>query len=128
MYGTVMVIDDSAIERFLAETLIRNSRFAQKTISFNAAANALDMLTSSAHDTSLLPDIILVDIYMPLMNGFQFLDEYLKLPENVQQHCKIVMMSSTRSPDDYAQMKMYPVIHSFLAKPLSEAALTGLAL
>lgn len=126
MYGTVMVIDDSAIERFLAETLIRNSRFAQKVISFNAAADALALLASQANTPTTLPDVIFVDIYMPLMNGFQFLDEYLQLPEAVHQHCKVVMISSTRSQEDFSEMKKYPVIRCFLTKPLSEAALTGL--
>ncbi len=128
MYATAMVIDDSALERFLAEILIKNSGFAKEVACFNSPVDALVHITEPGKDDSVLPDVIFVDICMPMMNGFGFLDEYLLLPEAVRRHCKIVMMSSTRSPEDYAQMKKYPVISAFLPKPLSEAALKGLVL
>lgn len=128
MYALAMIIDDSPLERFLGEILIKNSGFAREVISFNSPIDALTYFAQPETGGHVLPDVIFVDIYMPMMNGFGFLDEYLKLPQAVQEYCKVVMISSTRSPEDYAEMKKYPAIRAFLSKPLSEGALRGLVL
>lgn len=117
MYKTIVIIDDSPLERFLAETLAKSSGFAQVVIPFATAAEALAYLADPA---ATMPDIILVDIQMPLINGFQFLEEYGKLPEEATGSCKVIMFSSTLAPEDKARVKSYPVVKAFIEKPLSE--------
>ena len=65
-------------------------------------------------------DVILVDIQMPVMNGFGFLDKFLEFPQEIQQHCKVIMFSSSVALEDQLSVKKYPVIRKFLAKPLTE--------
>ncbi len=124
MYNTAMVVDDSALERFLAETIMKGARFAEKVISFNNGPDALAHLQK----TEQLPDVILLDIQMPLMTGFEFLEEYMQLPENIQQHCKVVMFSSTLADEDMTRIKQYPFVKKYFSKPLAEDMFRGLEL
>jgi CheY-like chemotaxis protein len=126
IYRTVMVIDDSRLERFLAEKIIKNSLFADAVITFNSAIEALEYLTALGTDPDKFPDVILLDIYMPVMNGFEFLDKFLEFSEDIKKHCKIVIISSTDAYEDHAQMRRYPIISKFLTKPLSEEMLKKL--
>jgi CheY-like chemotaxis protein len=124
MYQRVMVIDDSVLERFLAETVVKSSGFAKEVISFNNAPDALVYLEREEN----LPDVILLDIQMPVMTGFEFLDKYVQLPDAIQQHCKIIMFSSSLADEDMARVKKYPAVRKYLAKPLSEELFRGLEL
>src|SRR3569833_146624 len=91
MYHTVMVVDDSKLELFLAETMIRNSMFAKETISFSSGDEALEYLALNKEQPDKLPEVIFVDIYMPVMSGFDFLDKYMQLPDAARSGSKIIM-------------------------------------
>jgi len=126
MHHWVMIIDDSEIDRYLHERIIKNGLFAEEIITFNSATKAIAYLESIKKDADKLPDVIFLDIHMPVMNGFDFLDAFLKFPENVKDLCKIVMLSSTLSHEDHLRMKGYPIILKFFNKPLSEEMLSDL--
>jgi CheY-like chemotaxis protein len=121
MYQTVMVIDDSKLELFLAETMIRTSMFGEKIVACHTGEEALDYLRTNEHDPEKIPQVIFVDIYMPVMSGFDFLDKYTELSEAIRSRSKIIMFSSSQAHEDYMRMKQYPIIRKFLSKPLSLA-------
>ena len=128
MYNTVMIVDDSNLERFITEVRMKKCRFAEHILSFNSGIEALRYLWPVERVGVKFPDIIFLDIYMPLMNGFEFLDEFLKFPDEIKKHCRIVVFSSTDAPEDHARMKTYPIIWKFLSKPLTDRILTELIL
>jgi CheY-like chemotaxis protein len=120
MHHTVMVIDDSKLELFLTETMIRNCKFAEKVISYHSASDALEYLRSVENDPAKFPEVIFVDVYMPVMTGFDFLDKFLEFPKKIKDRSKIIIFSSTQAHEDMDRMKKYPIISRFLAKPLSK--------
>jgi two-component SAPR family response regulator len=126
MHNVVMVIDDSRLELVLAENKIKKSRFAKEVITFNSPIDALEHLNKLAYDPDKLPNVIFLDIYMPLMNGFDFLDKFLEFSDDIKRRCKIVMFSSTNASEDHQRMKSYPV-SKFLTKPLTKEMLENLS-
>ena len=69
------------------------------------------------NDLSKVPDIIFLDIRMPIIDGFGFLAEYVQLPETITRKPKVVMLSSTLDEQDYDKAKGFPQVVSFLVKP-----------
>ena len=128
MYDTVMIVDDSMLELFIAETRMKQWQFAKQILVFNSGIPALAYLQSLENNVDIFPEIIFVDIYMPIMNGFEFIDKFLGFSDEVKERCKIVIFSSSDAPEDYARMKEYPIIRKFLTKPLSEKMLNELVL
>ncbi|MCF0052730.1 response regulator [Dyadobacter chenwenxiniae] len=110
------LIDDSAFDLFIYEKLLIKSGITDSVKTFNSARDALKHLVSRA-DT--LPEsVILLDLQMPDMNGFEFIDEFDSLPLTLQQKIRIFMLSSTIDTRDIDKAKASQHIIDLLPKPL----------
>lgn len=114
----IMLVDDSDIDLFLNKKFLRVSGITDNTISFLSAKEALNHLGTHAASNEQIPDFLLLDIQMPHINGFQFLDEFVGLPETVQSKVKIVMLSSTLDPVDLDRAHANNAVADILKKPL----------
>ena len=118
-YKKVMVVDDALIDRVVAQKVMTRSAFAEEVIAVESAMDALEYLRTHDHETEELPSFIFLDINMPEMNGFDFLDEYQKLPDTVKKKCIIIMLSSSLHPEDQERALSSPYVCRFLSKPLN---------
>ncbi|MDR6807462.1 CheY-like chemotaxis protein [Dyadobacter sp. BE34] len=110
------LIDDSAFDLFIYEKLLIKSGITNSVKTFNSARDALKHLIAQAES---LPDtIILLDLQMPDMNGFEFIDEFDQLPETLRQKIRIFMLSSTIDTRDIEKAKASQHIIDLLPKPL----------
>src|SRR5262245_33262074 len=91
IYQRVMLIDDNEVDRYIGSRNITKYFFSEEVITKPSARSALDYLQSLAETPQLLPQLIFLDIRMPDLDGFGFLDAYAKLPETVQKNCIIMM-------------------------------------
>jgi CheY-like chemotaxis protein len=123
-YQRVMIIDDSELDRFIIEKFIKHTNFANEIIMCSTGNAALAYLTSIA-DLSQLPSIIFLDINMPVMTGFDFLEEYDKLPENTKRQ-NIIMLSSSINQDEIKKATSNPYVLKFMGKPIIKDALENL--
>lgn len=119
----VMLIDDNDIDLFLNRKFLRVADVTDNVLSFQAAAQALDFLQDHADDRSRLPSYILLDIQMPEVDGFKFLELYEALPDSVKEHTEVFMLSSSVDPGDIARASENPYVVKILQKPLDPAEL-----
>ncbi|MCX6351093.1 MAG: response regulator [Bacteroidetes bacterium] len=122
-YKKVLIVDDSEIDSFINKKLLTKTHFAKEIVDKLSAKAAIEYLTAESSKPEGLPEIIFLDIMMPMMDGFGFLQEYDKLPEEVKDKCKIIMLTSSDSFKDLDRANTNKHVHKFLNKPLSEKAL-----
>ncbi len=122
MYKSVMIIDDTYVDRYVAERNIKKYNFAEEVIAMDSAISALNYLRNIT-DSKAIPQLIFLDIRMPEIDGFGFLDEYAKLPEVVRTNSVVLMLSTSLNPSDHEKVKNYKFVAAFLNKPLNESKL-----
>jgi CheY-like chemotaxis protein len=124
-YETVFHIDDDVITNFLSSKIIEKEKFAKKVSTFVQADEALATLREiSADAPSKFPDIIFLDINMPGMDGWAFMEEYQKLPKALTSGCRLFILSAALDKKEILQARSYEEVEEFLAKPLSPEMLT----
>ena len=128
IYKTVLLIDDDEITNLLNEKIILKHNIADSVQKFTNAINALDMLRTILFSSSEnnFPDLIFLDINMPEMNGWKFLDELLSIPEMHFNRCKVIMLSSSIDIVDIQKSISYNMISNFISKPLTPDKLKSL--
>ena len=113
---SVMLVDDNEIDLFLHEKFLERSGIANQILKFVFAGDALQYLMEK--EEALLPDLILLDIQMPVINGFAFLDQYDKLPEIQKTKCQFIMLSSSLDFGDLSRAKAHHRVLGLLNKPI----------
>ncbi|MEM6261834.1 MAG: response regulator [Bacteroidota bacterium] len=118
-YKNVMLVDDNEIDNIINEKIIEASNFADRISVFKGGQEALEFLNANQENVASLPEIIFLDINMPIMDGFQFLEDFEQLPDDVQAKCKIIMLSSSISPKDIDRAASNRYVKKYLNKPLN---------
>jgi CheY-like chemotaxis protein len=122
-YGKVLIIDDTDLDRMIAEKLMQKCSFAQHVASVGSAKAGLDYLSTLNGDD--IPELIFLDVHMPGMTGFEFLKEHHALPEGIKRK-NIVVLTSSLQPTDRQKALSDPYVLKFITKPLSITALENL--
>lgn len=117
MSRTIMLVDDNKIDLFIHSEIIRRMPFEKKIQQYTFASKAIEFLKVA--DSSEWPDVILLDIYMPIVNGFEFLIEYAKFSAQLRRRCKVIMVSSSLDVEDLEKARQNPEVFGFLEKPLN---------
>lgn len=123
----VLLIDDSDIDNMVNKKVVERTGLATNVVVKNSASSALNFLKEVAEsDRENIPDIIFLDIRMPEIDGFGFLEMFDSLPEVIHKQTKIVMLSSSIDAEDYKKAMDNRFVKQFLNKPLQKEAVINL--
>lgn len=126
MYKLAIIIDDDPISILVCETLLRKINFVENIKSFQNGDEGLAFLEKLIMSGDNLPEMIFLDVQMPVMNGWEFLEAYGGLGGDLAQNPHIVMLSAAFDPEDTIRAEKNPLVLKFLAKPITSEALENL--
>lgn len=116
----IFVVDDDQIYQFTANKVITSISPDHRVMIFNDGKEVYDYLIKHISEEQNIPDIILLDINMPEMDGWSFLDAIVPRLESLQKQVAVYIVSSSIDHRDIAKSKTYPVVKDYLVKPLKK--------
>jgi CheY-like chemotaxis protein len=123
---TVMLVDDDDIDNYVNRKIITSYGFADHILSCDDPAKALEYLKDDTATQAARPEVIFLDLNMPRMSGFQFIEEFNKLPEAQREGIAIVVLSSTLNVFDLARARNERAVLTSFSKPLIKGNLDQL--
>ncbi len=125
-FERVLLIDDNDIDNFINERIITTNLFSREVIVKNSADAALQFLKQNEGNESVMPQLIFLDLNMPVMDGFGFLIEFEKLSEKIRNNSKVIVLSSSISPEDINRASTNQYVVKYVNKPLNEKYLDAI--
>lgn len=122
----ICVIDDDDIYKYAVKRAVKVNKLTNKIITFSNGEEALDFLEDNLNEKDNIPDIIFLDINMPIMDGFEFIEEYIKLKPSVGKKITIYMVSSSIDEADIKKAKSISEVSDYLLKPIKPKELSEL--
>ncbi|UMB59616.1 response regulator [Lutibacter sp. A80] len=119
----ICIIDDDEIYQYTITKNIETHKLSRKLLIFSDGEEALDFMIDNVGNKKDLPDVIFLDINMPIMDGFQFMEEYVKLVPKVGKKITIYMVSSSVDPVDIERAKKISEVSDYIIKPINSKEL-----
>jgi CheY-like chemotaxis protein len=126
VFKKVLVIDDTEIDLKIAQMAMSKYSFAGEIVLKKSAVGGLEYLKSFESTPEDLPQLIFLDINMPELSGFDFLERYEKLPEVIQRNCIIMMLSTSLVEEDHKRALDNRFVSKFLNKPIDKVKLESI--
>ena len=124
----ILLIDDSEIDNYINKAIVLKSKFVTEVVVKTSGLKALNYLKGLEDDPDDFPDVIFLDIRMPEMDGFEFIEQYKNLSKETKDKCRVFMLSSSINPKDVERSESYIEIEKHLAKPLAHHSMEELLL
>jgi CheY-like chemotaxis protein len=124
LVNKTMLIDDSEIDLFIHRRFLELCQFSKELIAFKSAETALELLKNP--NASEPPNVIFLDLNMPVLDGFSFLELFMQLPEKILNHTRIVVLTSSNSVADREQVFLYKNVIQMITKPIKQSDVEAL--
>lgn len=125
--STVMLVDDSSIDNFVNSKIISRYNFAENIIVFSKAKKALNYIEEINLSASAeIPFVIFLDLDMPVVDGFEFLNQFSLFPDKIKENIKIVILTSSCNHNDKEICRKHDSVVAFFNKPLIKSDLMEL--
>lgn len=117
---TLTLIDDDDIFVFLTKKVVEQTNLVDLIKVFGNGLDAINFLKENRYNVDVLPEIIFLDLSMPIMNGWQFLEEFTKLNPSIGKKITIYICSSSISHDDITRAKAINEVSDYIIKPITK--------
>lgn len=114
----IILVDDNDIDIVVNTKLLKLANITENVVSFNRCEDALNWLRENGQNEDVMDNIMLLDIQMPGTDGFQCLEKYSELPDEVKKSCRVFMLSSSIDRGDIERAEANSYVIKVLEKPL----------
>ncbi|MGB6150825.1 MAG: response regulator [Pricia sp.] len=114
------IIDDDPIFIYGTKRLMAEIDFYETVVVYQNGQDALDGLNGITANGEQFPSVIFLDLNMPIMNGWEFLEDFIKIPNDNREKVVIYIISSSVDPRDLERIKNYKVVNNYILKPISK--------
>lgn len=124
MISKILIIDDDPVTIKICELVINNTSFAKEIVAHTNGKESIDYFSTyfdrkkKGEVVENAPDLILLDLNMPIMDGWDFLDNYIRKYSDRLPATKIAILSSSINPEDFTRALQYDIVIEFIHKPL----------
>jgi len=122
-YKSLLLIDDSYIDNLINRKILDNDNFAESITVIESPKEAFNYIRDLYLEGKELPEVIFLDLRMPLMNGFEFLEALMDLPDLGPDKIRIYVLTSSLDPEDIKRVKENHLVTRFISKPLTSQIL-----
>ena len=123
----LVLIDDEPVFHKIVQMTIKNTELSKRaTYSFDGEV-ILDYLEEKKLESQSLPDYIFLDLYMPMFDGWDFLNRFQELYKSLEKNIKIYVVTSSVNPADIKRSKLYPFVTTFISKPIMKDVFDDIA-
>ncbi|PSL46158.1 response regulator receiver domain-containing protein [Chitinophaga niastensis] len=127
LINMIFIVDDDPIHQQIAKIMIERQAISSNIRVFSDAQDVLDYLRDNAADMEALPDLILLDLNMPVMDGWEFLEEYAIFCAQLPKAIRIFVLTSSIDEKDKERVGHYSFVTGYLTKPLSKEIIAHLS-
>ena len=124
----ICIVDDDSIYQYAMRKDLQSLEMEKELLFFNDGEEAMNFMTANLIDTKSLPDIIFLDINMPIMDGFQFMEHFVQLKPRLGKKITVYMVSSSIDPEDIKRAEAISEISDYLIKPVNLGELRELVI
>jgi CheY-like chemotaxis protein len=123
----ILLIDDNEIDQYITMHILLKQKAAENIVVQSSTFDALIYMEGILRNSpGQIPEYIFLDVRIPEMDGFGFLDEFTKFPEAIIKYCSVVILTSSSDPKDIERAMKYPVVKKYFEKSLSVEMLNSL--
>ena len=120
-----IVIDDSELDCYIAEKMIRYTGLCEDVKCFTGATEALDYIRTAPVTDQGSQTFVILDVLMPIMSGFAFVEEFEKLPSEVKAKYRIIALTSSMNRNDIDKICSYEAVNDILDKPITAESISA---
>ncbi|SFR34097.1 Response regulator receiver domain-containing protein [Robiginitalea myxolifaciens] len=123
VFQTACIIDDDQIYQFGMKILLREVDFSEEILIYQDGQEAIDALQERLSSGDTLPPVIFLDLNMPIKDGWEFLDDFVQIPQRDREQVNIYVISSSINPSDEDRARKYEVVSNYIVKPITSEKL-----
>lgn len=113
------IIDDDPIFVYGTKKVMKEVDFCSDVIVYNNGQDAINGLRNLVEEKKELPSLIFLDLNMPVMDGWDFLDDFITIPNNNIEKVHVYVISSSIDANDFIRARNYEVVNNYILKPIT---------
>ena len=114
----IAIIDDDIVSHFILTSIINLNKLADSILSFMDGEESIQYFTNNKTENEKIPDIVFLDVNMPIMDGWMFVEEYARIKKDITKKTVIFMVSSSVNPIDIERAGKISEINDYILKPI----------